>query len=282
MKKYLPLFLSMILSACKETEISVVTYNVHGLPSEVTDADPEKIKQIGPLLDEYDIVLVQEDFVYHSELAQEAEHPYQEPISKAELEKRIEEQQSTEIKNGLSSFSYFPTDNYFGQRWNSCNGFYDASSDCVAPKGFSVAVYEVISGVKIDIYNCHMDAGDSPEDIAARKEQILQLAHFIQRRSQYRGVIVACDTNLDQDDQNDLELLLAASGLRDSCQVLNCPEPHNIDRIFYRSSPFVQVEPLRWQIPEGFVDGKGEPLSDHRPVAVDFKIVLGSTPTNRQ
>lgn len=282
MKKYLPLLLTPFLTNCKETEISVVTYNVHGLPSEVADTDPKKIKQISPLLNEYDIVLIQEDFVYHSELAQEAEHPYQEPITTSELEESIKEQQRIEIKNGLSSFSYFPTDKYFSQRWNACNGFFDASSDCLAPKGFSVAEYEIISGMKIDIYNFHLDAGDSPGDILARKKQIYQLAEFISRRSQYKGVIVACDTNLDEDDQNDLEQILTIAQLQDSCQVLNCPELYNIDRIMYKGSPWMQIQPLRWYIPEEFVDEKGEPLSDHRPVAVDFKIMLGSPPTNGQ
>lgn len=281
MKKYLPLLLTPFLTNCKETEISVLTYNVRGLPSEVTDADPEKIKQISPLLNEYDIVLIQEDFVYHLELAKEAEHPHQGPISKLELEKKLEEEQSMEIKNGLSRFSYSPMDNYHRERWHACHGLGDASKDCLAPKGFSVAEHEIMPGVEIDIYNCHMDAGDSLGDISARKEQIIQLADFINRRSQYKGVIVACDTNLDQDDQYDLEQLLAVARLKDSCQILECAEPYNIDRIMYRNSPWVKIEPLRWHIPEGFVNEKGEPLSDHLPVAVDFKIVLGSPPTNR-
>ena len=281
MKKYLSLLAALALPSCKETEITIVTYNVHGLPSDLADTDPEKIKQISPLLNDYDIILIQEDFVYHQELAQEAEHPYQEPISKSELEQSIEEDQLVEIKNGLSSFSMYPTSNHYPQSWNACNGIATDSRDCLAPKGFSVGEYEVAPGVKIDIYNCHLDAGSSSGDIAARKGQIQQLAEFIGRRSRYRGVIVACDTNLELQDRYDLENLLSITGLQESCQTLQCPEPELIDRIFYRSSVLVQIQPLRWYTPE-FVDEKGEPLSDHKPVAVDFKIFLTPPSTNNQ
>lgn len=281
MKRYLPLLAALTLPSCKETEVTIVTYNVHGLPSDLADTDPEKIKQIGPLLNRYDIVLIQEDFVYHKELAAEAEHPYQEPITEEELIKSMQEESPLEIKNGLSTFSHLPIDKYAHRGWNACNGLATDSRDCLAPKGFSVGECEVAPGVKIDIYNCHMDAGSSPGDIAARQKQIQQLAEFMDRRSRYHGVILACDTNLESSDQYDLENLLRITGLQDSCQTLGCSEPGLIDRILYRSSALVQIQPLRWYTPEEFVDEREEPLSDHKPVAVNFKISLMPPSTNR-
>ena len=43
--------------------LTVLTYNVHGLPSVITmDDTPGRLRQIAPLLSDYDIVGLQEDF----------------------------------------------------------------------------------------------------------------------------------------------------------------------------------------------------------------------------
>lgn len=258
-------------NGCKQTEISVLTYNVHGLPESVASNNPEEnMSQISPVLNSYDIVAIQEDFLYHPELSAETGHPYLTP-SKFYI------QREEEVINpsGLSLFSHFPIENYFLQRWYACNGTVDQSSDCLAPKGVSTADIEVIPGVWIDIYNCHMDAGGSTGDRNARDNQIMQLANFLNLRSSYRAVIVACDTNMEGEDRSQLEQMLLLTGLKDSCQELDCPEPGNIDRIFYRSGSWVQLEPTRWYIPQNFVNERGEDLSDHKPVAVDFKVTVG-------
>ena len=257
--------------SCGEAEISVLTYNVHGLPESITGSNPEEnMPQISPSLNSYDIVAIQEDFFYHPALASSAEHPYLTP-SEFYLQK------GEELINpsGLTLFSIFPTEKYFLQRWWSCNGTVDQSSDCLAPKGLAAAEIEAMPGVMVDVYNCHMDAGNSEGDKLTRDKQIPQLAYLLNTRSPYRAVIVACDTNIEKEDELQLEQLLSLTGLKDSCQELDCPEPDRIDRVLYRSGISVQLEPLRWYIPKEFVNKKGEDLSDHKPVAVDFKISVG-------
>ena len=258
-------------NGCKQNEISVLTYNIHGLPRAFTGNNPEEeIFQISHLLNSYDIVAIQEDFFYHRELSSAAEHPYRTPN-----ESYIQRGEEILSPSGLSLFSHFPVKNYFSQRWHTCNGTFDQFNDCLAPKGVSAAEIEAIPGAWIDVYNCHMDAGSSAGDKSARDKQILQLANFLDSRSPYRAVIVACDTNMGEDlDPLQLERMLILTGLKDSCQELNCPEPDNIDRIFYRSGNWVQLEPTKWYIPDEFVNNKGEDLSDHRPVAVDFLITI--------
>ena len=50
-------------------QFSVLTYNIHGLPPEVTNDDTsERIKQIAPLLEAYDVVGLQEDWIYCSKI----------------------------------------------------------------------------------------------------------------------------------------------------------------------------------------------------------------------
>ncbi len=263
---------SSLSSGCdQQTKISVLTYNVHGLPKAISDSNPEEnIPQISPKLNSYDIVLIQEEFFYHPLLSSAVKHPYRTP-----LEYYIQKDEEIINPSGLSLYSRFPLENYFLQRWYTCNGTIDQSSDCLAPKGISAVDIEAIPGTWIDIYNCHMDSGESIGDRNARDEQNLQLARFLNVRSPYRAVIVACDTNMEEEDRLQLEQLLSLTGLKDSCQELDCPEPDNIDRIFYRSGSWVQLEPTRWYIPSGFVNEKGEDLSDHKPVAVDFKVTVG-------
>ncbi|MEQ9318019.1 MAG: hypothetical protein RIF41_02630, partial [Polyangiaceae bacterium] len=51
---------------------SALSYNVAGLPQGLSGSEPEEyIPLISPLLTGYDLVLVQEDFVYHAELRAE-------------------------------------------------------------------------------------------------------------------------------------------------------------------------------------------------------------------
>lgn len=257
--------------SCEQTEISVLSYNVHGLPESVAGTHPkDNMPQISPSLNPYDIPLIQEDFFYHPELSSKIEHPYHTPE-----EYYAQRGEETINPGGLTLFSIFPIENYFLERWYSCSGTYDQSSDCFAPKGFSAAYAEVMPGVGVDVYNCHMDAGNSEKDRAARDKQIEQLASAIDARSPERAVIVACDTNIEEEDELQLERLLSLTGLKDSCRELDCPEPYNIDRILYRSGSWVQLEPISWYIPNDFVNEKGEDLSDHRPVVVDFKVTLG-------
>ena len=237
-------------TSCDQTEISVLTYNVYGLPESITGSNAaENILLISPLLNSYDIALIQEDFFIILSF----------PAPQNTLTKfRRKEIFTTKKENWwltlavLTNYSEFPLKNYVNRRWFFCNGIVDQKNDCLAPKGFSAAEHEITPNVLVDVYNCHMDAGDSPGDVAARYGQIEQLAKFLDTRSPRRAVIVACDTNMNEQDLPQLEQLLLTTGLKDSCQELNCPEPDRIDRIFYRNGAAVRLEPLRWYIPKEF------------------------------
>ncbi len=60
--------------------LQVLTYNVAGLPQGISSSNPAtNTSQISPKLNAYDLVLVQEDFWYHADLARDAHHAYQTP-----------------------------------------------------------------------------------------------------------------------------------------------------------------------------------------------------------
>lgn len=220
---------------------------------------------ISPLLNGYDLVLVQEDFVYHEQLVREATHPYQ----------SVPKQDYTMlVHDGLNRFSQFPWQSFERVQWVTCYG--DATtgaSDCLAEKGFSLARTVFGEGVIFDVYNHHAEAGGGPEDIAAREEGYDQLGEFIRSHSAGHVVLLGGDTNLHGDDPVDralLERFMAETGLEDACEALSCGDTDRIDRFFFRSNDAVEIEPLTWQVAAEFVDADGNDLSDHLAVHVRF------------
>jgi hypothetical protein len=243
--------------------LQLLTYNVAGLPDGISGSMPiEYIPQISPLLNQYELALVQEDFAYHPELAADAEHPYQsEPHPDLDPPNYV-------FGDGLNEFSQYPFDPPDRVAWALCNGQLDMGSDCLTDKGFYRAVHTLSEGIEVDVYNLHMDAGGSPEDIAARDAQVAQLVAYILMHSLDRAVIVAGDTNMDEEDEASLQALLAAAGLTDVCRALDCGEEYRIDRVLYRSSTRIELTPMAWAIDATFVDSLGNDLSDHEALGV--------------
>lgn len=251
-------------AAAASGRISLLTYNVAGLPQLVSNSDPEvNIALISPLLNHYDIALVQEDFSYHARLNARAGHAYRsEPMSSS----------LALMSDGLNVFSRFPFAWVHRVRWAQCNGYLGAASDCLADKGFSFAEVSLAPGVTVDVYDLHAEAGSSTLDMAVRRDNFEQLADYLRARSRDRAVIVAGDTNLRvsaPEDAETLEQFLSVTGLTDACRRYACGE-ERLDRVFVGSSAQVQLDVLGWWTDRRFVDRKGAPLSDHPAVGVEL------------
>jgi endonuclease/exonuclease/phosphatase family metal-dependent hydrolase len=245
-------------------ELTVLTYNVAGLPEGVSGSHPERnTPQISPRLNAYGLVLVQEDFWYHEVLIKDLEHPY---LS----EPWLTPPQINDIGDGLNLFSRWPFTGYEHHAWGSCNGEAECGADCLATKGFSFASLTLAEGAEVHVYNLHGEAGGCPEDAPLRKAGMKLLGDTIGERSKGKAVIVGGDFNLHEDDATDygvLTDLLEQAGLTDACRALACTRP-KIDRVLFRSGGGVTFTAKAWAIPEGFVDAEsGENLSDHQPVA---------------
>lgn len=246
---------------------SLLIYNVAGLPQGISGSDPaQNTSLISPLLNQYDWVAVQEDFSYHDDLARDASHSHQSvPMETGTL---------IELGDGLNRFSSAPFTDFVREEWNDCSGIFDAANDCLTTKGFAYARHTLAPGVEIDLYNLHMDAGRGDDDIAARASQVDQLLVAISSRSSGRAIIVVGDTNMKDDDVAVLQTLMSGAGLSDACRELGCPEPMRIDRIMFRSSPDLELSAESWRVDESFVDGSGEPLSDHEAIGADIHWTL--------
>ncbi len=253
-----------------ERAFTLLTYNVAGLPQGISASRPlRNMPRIGRKLRDFDLVLLQEDFVYHHLLALRAGHPY----------RSAPRRKSLRFGDGLSRFSMLPFEEPLHETWTACSGVVGHRHDCLADKGFSLAVHELAPGVPLFVYNVHLDSGRHEQDIAARAAQVEQLLADIRARPASVPVIVAGDTNLDRSaaDQRVLARLLTGGGLVDACSAARCGT-ERIDRVLFRSGASVRLKVRAWEIAPGFTDSKGRPLSDHPPVTVRFAWEHGAAP----
>lgn len=256
-------------------EVLVLTYNVAGLPFGLSKSDPDKnTPLISPLLNPFDLVLMQEDFSYTAQLSSQATHPYKSTPGQP---------QGTVLNDGLTLFSRLPFSGLTRHKWVQCFGFLDHGSDCLAAKGFSVATLELAAGVTLHVYNLHMDAGQDTGDYNARAAEVDQLLKSLSGYSSGEAVIVAGDTNLkvpaSVDNQGLLNKLLGQGALTDACDALSCGD-QRIDRVMYRSSAALTLQALSWQVDPSFVDAAGQDLSDHKAVAVRLRWTAAAAPVD--
>ena len=247
-----------------------LTYNVAGLPQGISDSNPEEyIPLISPLLNTYELVLVQEDFIYHRDLKRDATHPFQ--STPKDPEARL-------IADGLNRFSQFTFETLKREQWTECYGELDGgaitgAADCLAEKGVSMARTTLASGIVVDIYNHHAEAGGAVDDADARAAGYAQFTQFIKNHSAGNAILIAGDTNLHRADPVDgplLEGFQDDNGLTDACQFLDCGT-ESIDRFLFRNSDTVEITPLTWRYADEFVTESGDRLSDHYAVHVGFR-----------
>ncbi|MFJ6129145.1 jacalin-like lectin [Streptomyces griseoviridis] len=261
----------------------VLTYNVAGLPEGLSSSHPAtNTPLISPRLAPYDIVNVQEDFNYHAALYAGDNHPYRTATSGGAA-----------IGDGLNTLSSYPFDDFERVRWNACTG-----TNCLTPKGFTLARLRLAEGVYVDLYNAHPNADDTDDALAARRANITQLSAFIQANSAGNAVIVMGDTNTRYTRAGDnIRTLVRDNGLTDAwvklvrggtepaqgADALLCPTtaPPNtcevVDKVFYRGSRLVLLDATRYNNDwAAFLDAQGGNLSDHFPHTVDFSYTVNS------
>lgn len=298
LRRLLPLVLGLAPLSAAAGTFSVVSYNVAGLPEGLSGSHPAtNHPQISPLLNAYDLVGVQEDFAYHELLVADLTHPYQ--SIKDTNPGPWGEQLGFAFGDGLNSFSRLPFGDFTRVTWNECFGLVSNASDCLTPKGLSFQRHEVAPGVFLDVYNWHADAGNDPEDQAARRSNTRQLYDYILANSADNAVIVLGDTNSRYTRASDvLPEMLAAVGLTDvwvelerggvlpaiGSALSDCADPsagtcERVDKIMYRSSTSLLLEALDHEVLEAlFTDSAGAPLSDHDPVYAQFRYTLVPEP----
>lgn len=255
----------------------LLSYNVAGLPEGISQSSPSKnTAKIARLLNDYDIVHVQEDFNYNHLLYGPANHKYKTPWSGPAI-----------IGDGLNTLSIFPIKDFQRFAWNSCFG-----TDCLTPKGFSYSRIVVAPGVNIDFYNVHCNAGGSADDLAARRDNIVQLCNYIDAHSEGNAVVIMGDFNCRYTRSGDTIRALLDRGFIDAwielarvgvvptqgaSALTSCSgDPSNancevVDKLLYRSGGGITLQALEYEMQEAKFSEDGEWLSDHMPLFVRMR-----------
>ncbi|MDC0773632.1 jacalin-like lectin [Streptomyces sp. HD] len=263
---------------------NVLTYNVAGLPEGLSSGNPERnTPLISPRLGAYDIVNVQEDFNYHAALYAGDDHPHRTATSGG-----------VPFGDGLNTLSDIPFEDFERVKWNKCTG-----TNCLTPKGFSLARVRLAEGAFVDLYNVHTNADDSADALAARRANVEQLSDFIQANSAGNAVIVMGDTNTRYTRTGDnIRTLVSENGLTDAWVRLvkggtppaagsdpllcDAKAPTNdcevVDKVLYRGNKLLTLNATRYNNDWAkFLREDGEHLSDHFPHTVDFSYTLNSS-----
>ncbi|NLD75601.1 MAG: hypothetical protein GX643_02945 [Acidimicrobiales bacterium] len=296
------------LTACEpvaEGGFSLLTYNVAGLPQEISPVTPgTNIPLISPKLEPYDVVVTQEDFdwwipeldvldfaEYHTRLRAQTTHPWatgQHPGPAAVgIDGSDPERPMPLVGDGNGILSRFPFDGADRVPWEHCFGSADTSdggaADCLAMKGFARARLTLADGVEVDLYTVHAEAGRTAADTRMIAEDFDLLAGYIATHSAGRAVIVAGDTNLHTRPGHVMEpvhapiwtAFLADTGLVDVCVAVECQDPGGIDKVAFRNGGGVTLAAHERRLEtDVFVDSEGRALSDHPPVSVEFTWTL--------
>jgi len=281
----------------------LLSYNVYGLPAEISDGHPDiNLPVMSPLLNDYDLVLTQEDYDwwkpdglastldfvnYHGRLRASVTHEYQSPQHPGPKAVGLDpaDRPDLELGDGLGILANLPVDGDERVPWTDCFGGFNqddgGKADCLAMKGFQVAELTLPNDAVVRIYNINVEAGTNERDQELQAADFDQLAEHILAKSKGEAVIVAGHTNLyldnteaassDGQDGRIWKAFLDRTGLADACSAGSCDDGTLLDRVLYRSGRGVELEATSQKLrTDRFVDVDGEELSDNPPVEVGF------------
>lgn len=266
--------------------LTILSYNVQMRP--VIDNVFKKAKLIGPKLNGYDIVGVQEAFAYASELSNHTDYTNQiVPTKKRHW--------YTLLGCGLIALSNFNLISHHIHIYNHAANI----QDTIASKGFIMTRWLLSPGVYLTTILTHMQADFTtcPENGPdASMDQAIELVSYIKAYvPSTDGLIVYGDQNIgparsyDYTQYHDAGYLSNEDVARRSAiynyimNTLNLTDiwdqlylpPNNydgFDRAMYRSAPNVNIVANSIKRNNTFVDNNGEPLSDSMPVEINITI----------
>jgi endonuclease/exonuclease/phosphatase family metal-dependent hydrolase len=214
---------ALVASAAQAGEphtFKLLTYNVHGLHSIAAQDSPKKrTLLIGHrVASEYDIALLQEDFVYPERIARTlsvSSQPYDYHRGNSSTVKAGFSQRLGQILlwlpaklflgtdmphgSGLTTVAYrrdgFSTAKLVRKPYKICDGLFGAKNDCLAAKGYLAVRLTGPDGIEVDLWNTHLDAPGKDSNRGVRRKQLAQLTRAVQEYSGDRALIVAGDFN---------------------------------------------------------------------------------------
>lgn len=258
-------------------QLSVLSYNTHGLPSWAVNDDPEaRFPAIANLVKAYDVVLIQEDWAYHALLSAgvsqhviERGNPSRFAI--ASILPVFGGSGLTSLVRSLPEGVVAVTREAYGV----CAGWLGGKNDCLATKGFLRVRLRLENGRELDFYDTHLDAGDDESDQLARVVQLDRLAARIRALTGSGALVVAGDFNLNFDNPTEREVLDAFTAelqlLDTGAQRRDHRRWSRIDYILYRSGSNATLAVKAAGEAAEFQLG-GQALSDHPAIFTRLEI----------
>ncbi len=272
-------------------ELSVLSYNVHGLFPLIAKDDPrDRMPAIGWLANRYEIALFQEDFEYHRVLR--ARMPDAVGFRgngmgwdpRRLFAKLIVSPVSVFVPYfsppygaGISIFvreSLAIADDVERKPFGLCRGWFGRTADCWALKGYQRVGIRTPEGAEVDLYNTHLEAGSSDYAVQIRMQQLDLIASAIEARPRKRALIIGGDFNTAFDRMGDRDTLVDFQRrlqLRDSGAGPELSHWRARDYIFYREGAETSLEVVRAGEALEFVEGD-RALSNHPALYARFRV----------
>lgn len=262
-------------------EFLIASYNVQCRP--FFDQPKEKLPKISPLLNRFDVVLIQECFTRHDLLWGEATFP-----NKIYFGSRANATKA--IGSGLSILSRLPV------REAVMEHFRDVGELQNRPASKGILMARLLLGdLMLDVYNTHMEAGATDAAHRAQMGQARQMVELVNKSSPpEHAVIVMGDFNIGplrpgkgwQDytpnhysDERDMvartaafEVMRDGLELKDAADIVLGSVDDGIERLLYRDGTRCRMEPLSCTTDDTFRRPDGSRLSDGAPKVVRMRV----------
>ena len=260
------LFACLALPTSAE-ELSVLSYNTHGLPGWIAGDEPEaRFPRIGELANAYDVVLLQEDFEHHKALRIGTRHGFVARGNPSRESLHCWISCSGSGLTFLTSLSRKRVPRIDNVPYGVCSGWLGNANDCFATKGFQHARVATETGATWHFVNTHLDAGSAAEDREARRQQLETLQGHLLASASGEALIVGGDLNLDASNPEDVQLLEAfasALGLTNTGARAAAGSAWTVlHYLYYRSGGETGLRVLEAGEADEF-SMAGAPLSDH-------------------
>lgn len=274
-------------------ELSLLSYNVHGISWLFAKDNPEsRVAAIGWLANRYDVVLLQEDFEYHDEIGRQMTGAvaFRGNGMRGDPRLVLAKLVLLPFEIALPDFS-FPygsgLSTFLSERvgevvdktrhsFDNCSGWFERSFDCWATKGALRIRMRLENGAEVDVYNTHLDAGQTHKGIEVRARQLNHLVRWIERDSAGRALVVGGDFNTALSRMENVEAMRSfknRTGLVDVGAGPELPQWPRRDFIFVRDGEHVALNVVDSGEALEFVN-RTRALSDHPAAFVRVEVTL--------
>lgn len=253
-------------------DFTVLSYNVADLPEPLSSARYPRSaysRMISGRLNAYDVVNMQEDAAYHTDIVANSLFPFQTAPIVSPLLWGL----GVPFTDGLNTLSAYEMTGLERVQWQSCTL---AGGNCLTPKGFSYSQMHLPGGQVVDMYNLHADT----DRYGTVQKNLAQLTDFIQQHSAGHAVIITGDFNTQYSTPGSgLPEFLSDNQLTDAkievgCNTRRCD---GLDKFLYRSGSGVTLKPTEFRDESSkFENDEGRWLSDSPPTMIRFGYVAAN------